>query len=115
MIKHRHDENRWSQPCWNREIQAQALRVELAGGSSYVFPYTRLAFVRLERESDHDTLYVWLDTHEIQIVGKNLREVELALQKLAVEWVSELPARYAAQANDDDVWITSITVCEAQG
>jgi hypothetical protein len=79
-----------------------------------VFPYARLALVRLEQESDHDTLHVCLDTHEIQIIGKNLHEVELALQKFAVEWVRESPARYAAQANDDDVWITSITVSEVQ-
>jgi hypothetical protein len=115
MIKHRQDESRWSHPCWNREIQAQALRVELSVGRSYVFPYTRLAVVRLEQESDNDTLHVCLDTHEIQIIGKNLREVELALQKFAVEWVRESPARYAAQANDGDVWITSIAVSEVQG
>jgi hypothetical protein len=57
---------------------------------------------------------VCLDTHEIQIIGKNLREVELALQKFAVEWVRESPARYSAQAGDDHTWITSITVNEVQ-
>ena len=114
MIKHRQDESRWSSPCWSREIQAQALRVVLAGRRSYVFPYTRLAFVGLEQESDHDTLHVCLDTHEIQIIGKNLGELELALQKLAVEWVRESPARYSAEAGDDHAWITSITVSEVQ-
>jgi hypothetical protein len=115
MIKHRQDENRWSSPCWSREIQAQALRVKLASGRSYVFPYARLAFVGLEQGSDHDTLRVCLDTHEIQIIGKNLCEVESALQKFAVEWVGESPAHYSAQAGDDHAWITSITVSEAQG
>jgi hypothetical protein len=114
MIKHRQDESRWSHPCWNRESQTQALRVQLAGRRSYVFPYTRLAFVRLERESDHDMLHVCLDTHEIQIIGKNLREGELALQKFAAEWVGESPARYSAQAGDDHAWITSITVSKVQ-
>ena len=115
MIKHRQDESRWSSPCWSREIQAQALRVKLAGGRSYVFPYARLAFVGLEQGSDHDTLRICLDTHEIQIIGKNLCEVESALQKSAVEWVGGSPARYSAQAGDDHAWITSITISEAQG
>jgi site-specific recombinase XerC len=79
-----------------------------------VFPYARLAFVRLEQENDHDTLHVCLDTHEIQIIGKNLHEVELALQKFAVEWVRESPARYNPQANEDEVWIAGITVNELQ-
>jgi hypothetical protein len=114
MLKHRHDESRWTQPCWNREIQAQALRVELAGGRSHVFPYSRLASVLLEQDSDHDTLHVYLDTHEIQIIGKNLREVELALQKFAVECVKESPARYSMQADDNSAWITSIIVSEVQ-
>ena len=114
MIKHRQDEGQWSRPCWNREIQARTLRVKLAGGSSYVFPYSRLAFVRLEQEGDHDTLHVCLDTHEIQIIGKNLSEVESAFQKLAVEWVRESPARYSPQAGDDHPWITSITVNEIE-
>ena len=87
----------------------------LAGRRSYVFPYARLALVRLEQESDHDTLHICLDTHEIQIIGKNLYELELALQKFAVVWVRESPARYAPQANDDDVWITSIAINELQG
>ena len=110
MIKHREDQNR----CWSRELQAQALRVELAGGSSYVFPYARLAFVRAERTGSEETLHVCLDTHEIQILGRNLREVEVALQKFAVEWVRELPARYSPRADDNHAWITSIIVREVQ-
>ena len=115
MLKGRQEESRWSSSCWSREIQAQALRVVLAGRRSYVFPYARLAFVGLEQGSDHDTLRICLDTHEIQIIGKNLCEVESALQKFAVEWVRESPARYSAQAGDDHAWITSITISEAQG
>lgn len=114
MLKRQQDQNQWSHQCWSREACAQALRVELGGGISYVFPYARLAFVRGEYASDHETLHVSLDTHEIQIAGKNLREVEVALQKFSVEWVRELPARYSPQAGDDHAWITNITVSEIQ-
>ena len=80
MIRSGQNENRRSPPCWERDYQTQALRVELADGSSYVFPYTRLAFVRYESGNDHDTLRLRSDTHEIQILGENLRPVELALR-----------------------------------
>ena len=69
ITKPGHDQNRPSRPCWNKDYQAQALRVELADGNLYVFPYRRLAFVRFESGNDHDELHVALDTHEIHITG----------------------------------------------
>ncbi len=115
ITKPGHDQNRPSRPCWNKDYQAQALRVELADGNLYVFPYRRLAFVRFESGNDHETLHVVLDTHEIHITGKQLREMALALQKSAVDWVRELPSRYGSQADDDHSWVTSINVSERQG
>ena len=115
ITKRGHDQNRPSRPCWNKDYQAQGLRVELADGNLYVFPYRRLAFVRFESGNDHDTLRVVLDTHEIHITGKHLRQVALAFQKSAVDWVRELPGRYGSQADDDHVWITSIAVSERRG
>ena len=110
ITKRGHDQNRPSRPCWNKDYQAQALRVELADGNLYVFPYRRLAFARFESGNDYDTLLVVLDTHQIRITGKHLREVALALQKSAVDWARELPGRYGSQSDDDRAWITSITV-----
>jgi hypothetical protein len=115
ITKRGHDQNRPSRPCWNKDYQAQALRVELADGNLYVFPYRRLAFARFESGNDYDTLLVVLDTHQIRITGKHLREVALALQKSAVDWVRELPGRYGSQAEADHAWIASISVQEAQG
>jgi hypothetical protein len=115
ITKAGYDQNRPSHPCWNKNSQTQALRVELVGGDFYVFPYRRRAFVRFESGNDHDTLHVVLDTHQIQIAGKHLREVVFALQKFAVDWVRELPGRYGSQADDDHAWITNITVSEVRG
>ena len=109
------DQNRPNHPCWNKDYQVQALRVELADGNLYVFPYRRFAFARFESGQYHDTLHVLLDTHKIQITGKHLREVAVAFQKFAVDWVRELPARYDAQADDGHAWITDIAVNETSG
>jgi len=114
-MKYSRDENQSNPPCWNRDTQAHSLRVELADGSFYVFPYNHLAFAKFVPGNDNDALHVLLDTHEIQITGKHLREIGLAIQKLAVDWVKESPARYSPPANEDNAWITSITVTEVQG
>ena len=96
--------------CWNKDTQAQMLRVELADGSFSLFPYGHLGMVRLERHGESDLLQLSYARYEIEITGKHLRELGLAFQKLAVNWVSESPARYAAMANSNSVCITSIKV-----
>jgi len=115
ITKPGHDQSSPGRPCWNKDYQPQALRVELADGGFYLFPYNRLAFVRFESGNEYDTIHVSLDTHEIQIVGRNLRGLGLAFHKFIVDWVRELPGRYGSQAEDDQAWIASITVQEAQG
>ena len=62
---------------------------------------------------NHDTIHISLDTHQIQIVGRNLRGLGLAFHKFIVDWVKELPGRYNPLANDDHAYIRSITVSEA--
>ena len=109
-----HDQNCPNHSCWNKDYQVQALRVELADGNVYVFPYRRFAFARFESGIGRDTLQVVLDTHEIQITGKHLRGIAVAFQKFAVDWLRELPDRYVSQVDDGQAWVTGITVTEAQ-
>jgi hypothetical protein len=99
---------------WNKDVQAQVLRVELADSSFYLFPYGHLGMVKFEQTGEDDLLHLRFANHEIQITGKRLRELGLAFQKLAVEWVRTVPERYAAVAAGDAVCITSIKVSELQ-
>jgi hypothetical protein len=99
---------------WNKDLQAQLLRVELADGSFYLFPYTHLGMVRFEQTGDGDLLHLRFANHEVEITGKRLRDLGLAVQKLIVEWVKPVPERYAAAVAGDAVCITSITVSELQ-
>ena len=98
---------------WNKDVQPRCLRVELADGTSFVLPYQHLVCVRFEPGTD-DTVNVIIARHEVKITGKNLRELALAFQKLAVDWVKELPARYVAAANGEGVHIASIAVTTIQ-
>lgn len=106
------DERPAGQKCWEKDTSPQCLRVELSDGSRYIFPYGRLHFVRFESGAPQDQLRLLMDTHEICITGKNLRELGLALQDLSVRWVRETPARLVAIADGDGASITRIAVTE---
>ena len=99
--------------CWNKDAQAQCLRVELSDDHSFIFPYTHLTFAEVKREEGRDVLTASFTTHDLRIVGKNLRELAIALQRLAVDWIKPAPARYAALAANEAVFIESIEVSEA--
>jgi len=99
--------------CWNKDAQAQCLRVELSDDRSFIFPYTHLTFASMEREEGRDVLTATFTTHDLRIVGKNFRELGIALQRLAVDWIKPAPARYAALAATDAVFIEDIKVSES--
>ena len=100
--------------CWNKDAQAQCLRVELSDDRSFIFPYTHLTFASMERDEGRDVLTASFTTHDLRIVGKNLRELGIALQRLAVDWIKPAPARYAVLTASDAVYIESITVSEVE-
>jgi len=70
--------------------------------------------VKFEPNGENDLLHLRFANHEVQITGKRLRELGLAFQKLAVDWVKTVPERYAAVADSDSVCITAIKVSELQ-
>ena len=99
--------------AWEQNPQAQALRVDLQGGVFFVLPYSHFGFAHFAREANHETLRVSFATHEVRVSGRNLRELGLALQKLTVDWIREMPARYAALPEKGCVLIERIEITEA--
>lgn len=99
--------------CWNKDPHVQCLRVELGTDRFFVLPYVHFAFASMEREGEGDVLVASFTTHDLRIVGKNLRELGIAIQMLAVEWIKAAPARYAALRTKDSVFIQSVEVTEA--
>jgi hypothetical protein len=87
--------------------------VDLQSGEYYVFPYIHFGFARFERARDRETLQVSFATHDIHVSGHHLREVGLALQKLAVDWIREAPARYAGLTETGSAFIERIDINEA--
>ncbi len=97
---------------WNKDTRALSLRVEFSNGNFRLFPYGHLSAVGFERHGDDDVLNLRFAGHEVEITGKHLRELGLAFQKLAVDWVRELPARYVAIAIHEEAYVARIKVSE---
>ena len=98
--------------AWEGNPQAQALRVDLQSGTFFVLPYSHFAFVHFERKEDSETLRVSFTTHDVRVSGRNLRELGIALQKLAVEWIREVPTRYASLVEKGGTVIERIEVAD---
>ena len=98
--------------AWESNPQAQALRVDLQNGTFFVLPYSQFAFAHFERNEGSETLRVSFTTHDVRVSGRNLRELGVALQKLAVEWIREVPARYAGLAEKGGTVVERIEIAE---
>ena len=96
--------------CWNEDPQTQALRVELKSGNFFVFPVSHFLSAEFAQGDKGDVLKLLFTTHEVTIAGQHLREVALALQKLAVEWIKEIAPKYAKLAEPNAAVILSVEV-----
>ena len=118
MIRTSQSESKTAEPsaakrnvvCWNEDPQTQALRVEFRSGDFFVFPVSHFLSAEFTRGDESDVLKLVFTTHGVTIHGRHLREVALALQKLAVEWIKELAPKYAALAEPNAAVILSIEV-----
>jgi hypothetical protein len=72
------------------------------------FPTSHFGFARHAREADHETLQISFTTHDIRIVGRNLRELGPGLHKLTADWIREAPARYAPLSEKGRAFIERI-------
>ena len=101
--------------AWESNPQAQALRVDLQSGAFFVLPYSHFALAHFYRDENGESLRIAFTTHEVRVSGRHLRELGIALQKLAVEWIREVPPRYAALAEKGRAFINRIEVVEIEG
>ena len=100
--------------AWESNPQAQALRVDLQSGAFFVLPYSHFALAYFDRDENGESLRIGFTTHEVRVSGSHLRELGFALQKLAVEWIREVPPRYAALAEKGRAFIERIEVAEIE-
>jgi len=82
--------------CWQREAPCACLRVETSPREAHVFPYQHLVTASLNHGQEPETLRLTFSSHDVEIAGRNLRPLLLALQDFAVKWVRAIPERYHA-------------------
>ena len=84
-------------------VPMEHLRLELNPKSFYLLPYHHLELVKFEAGEGLDTLTLSFLKRTVLITGKNLRELGLALQDRAVEFVKPMPVfdRYSSVAGKE--------------
>jgi hypothetical protein len=68
----------------------------------------------LNCDDETEKLRLTFSSHDVEIVGRNLRHLLLALQDFAVKWMRPIPERYQSLGSGDDGVISSIRVEEAK-
>lgn len=100
--------------CWQREAPCACLRIETSDRIAQLFPYQHLVTASLECGGETEILRLAFSTHDVEITGRNLRSLLLAVQDFAVKWLRAVPQRYEALGNSDDGVITRIRIEEAK-
>jgi hypothetical protein len=79
------------------------LRLELNPKSFHLLPFHHLELVQFEASDGLDTLTLSFLKRTVLITGKNLRELGLALQDRAVEFIKPMPVfdRYSSLAGKE--------------
>jgi len=80
-------------------VPMDGLRLEVSPDSFYLLSYHHLEFGKFESGKDRDVLTLAFIAHQVRIVGRNLRELAVAVQKRAVESITPMPNRYNATAS----------------
>ncbi len=114
-MKSRH--NRRTPPsgptCWQREAPSACLRIETSDRAAQVFPYQHLVTATLDSADEEEILRLTFSSHDVEITGRNLRTLLLAVQDFAVKWLRAIPQRYEALGTSEDGVITRIRIEEA--
>ncbi len=97
---------------WQREAPCACVRIETSPQATHLFPYQHLVSAFLSGGNGTETLRLSFSSHDVEIAGRNLRPLLLALQDFAVKWLRAVPQRYEQLAAGEDGVITSIKVEE---
>jgi hypothetical protein len=99
--------------CWQREAPCACLRIETSPRESHLFPYQHLVTASLSHGEEAETLHLTFSLHDVEIQGRNLRALLLALQDFAVKWIRAIPERYHALELGENGVVSSIRIHEA--
>src|SRR6266496_1618694 len=100
--------------CWQSEAPCQCLRIDTSPNEAHVFPYYHLFTASLTSAGQIETLRLLFASHAVELQGRNLRTLLLALQDFAVKWLRTIPERYEGLETGGGGVITGIHIEEAR-
>jgi hypothetical protein len=98
--------------CWQREAPCTCVRIETSGSEAQLFPYQHLVTASHSHAESSEILRLSFSSHDVEITGRNLRPLLLALQDFTVKWLRPIPERYARLESGENGVITNIRVEE---
>jgi hypothetical protein len=98
--------------CWQREAPCACLRIEASPRKLHLFPYQHLVTASLSYGEEAEMLHLTFSLHDVEIQGRNLRALFLALQDFAVKWIRAMPERYHALELCENGVVSSIRIHE---
>lgn len=99
--------------CWQREAPCACLRIETSPRELHLFPYQHFVTASLHHGENAETLRLTFSLHDVEIQGRNLRALLLALQDFAVKWVRVMPERYHVLEPGENGVVSGIRIHEA--
>jgi hypothetical protein len=80
--------------------------VEISGTESHLFPYQQLVTASLVRQDAIDLLRLTFPSHDVEITGRNLRELLVGVQEFEVKWLRAIPERYQPAGSESAAILT---------
>ncbi|MDQ6912069.1 MAG: hypothetical protein M3128_04260 [Verrucomicrobiota bacterium] len=80
----------------------------------HLFPYQHFVSATFNQHDEADVLRVAFSSHDVEISGRNLRTLVIALQDFAVKWMRPIPERYQRLDAGENGVISSIRIEEAK-
>jgi len=96
--------------CWGRERDRNCIRIETCEGETFILPYQHFVLAHLQRQGDCEILIVSFASHQLHLEGRHLKEVVLALQENAVDWIASTPTRYESLCEGDSAMIAKLEI-----
>jgi hypothetical protein len=98
--------------CWQREAPCACLRIETSPRESYLFPYQHLVTASFSHSDQMETVRLTFSLHDVEIQGRNLRALLLALQDFSVKWIRAIPEPYHTLEPGESGVVSTICIRE---
>jgi hypothetical protein len=100
--------------CWSSDSQADGLRIELSSEHCLLLPFNQFLLAELKIENKEHHLRLVFVMHEVLISGKNLKRLQIAMQKKELAFIAKVSTNYQLSPADGTPLIQNIIVTEVK-